>query len=68
MTPATLKEAIQEAERFLKAAKAIKVISRSEDGPNGDYKYVEMGNPVVNGAAKRASMDLTRALARLRHS
>lgn len=49
-----LSDAIAECERFLKAAKAFR--------PHGSYQ----GDSVGRAAAKRASMDATRALARLR--
>jgi uncharacterized protein (DUF1778 family) len=59
----TLKNAVAEAERFLKAAKAI----RSEKSAyRGDILYLE--GPKERGACLRASMDLTRALADLRRS
>lgn len=51
---AVLLEAIAECERFLKAAKAYK--------PGEEY----CGDSVGRAAAKRASMDATRALAKLR--
>lgn len=51
-----LQEAIREAERFLKAARAVKI-----DG------YEFSGNP-SRAAAKRASLDLTRKLAELRRA
>lgn len=59
MTEDTLKEAIAEAERFLKKAKAV---TPKEIARNGYSPSVEIA------AAKRASMDLTRALARMRKS
>lgn len=52
-----LHDAIFEAERFLKAAKAV---TPDEIAKNGYGKSVQIA------AAKRASMDLTRALARMR--
>ncbi len=70
MTPATLKTAIEEAERFLKAAKAVKWITRevrSEDHEEGYFRYEDIDHPAA-AAAKRASMDLTRALAQMRKS
>jgi len=50
MNTTKLNEAIREAERFLERARAFK----AEDGP------------AQSGACRRASMDLTRALAALR--
>lgn len=66
MTEETLKEAIAEAERFLEKAKAVKWERRQiAGGLYGDktYPYVDA---TKTAAAKRASMDLTRALARMR--
>jgi len=60
MTPETLKESIKEAERFLARAKALK------KDPEG---FQDLYSPNSQRAAvKRASMDLTRALAKLRRS
>ena len=60
-----LNTAIAEAERFLERAKAAKAahqwITSSPDATSLDYS-----NPRENGALRRASMDLTRALAELR--
>lgn len=61
----TLNKAISEAERFLKAAKAC----RNDEEPHNDgaNRYVFSSYPSKSsGACKRASMDLTRALADLR--
>lgn len=55
-----LEVAIQEAERFLVRAKALRII-------DGDDLYV-FGRPKEQGAVMRSSMDLTRALANLRRS
>lgn len=65
MNRTTLKAAVAEAERFIARAKAL-----PEPQP---YEYCgRMGThdnfPVEQGAIKRASMDLTRALANLRRS
>jgi hypothetical protein len=61
MNPTTIKEAIQAAEVFLKAAKQVE-IKQYESGK----KYVETGRNTAT--AKRKSMDLTHALADLRKS
>ena len=66
MTEDALKEAIAEAERFLKKAKAVKWEKRETsflDGTTYGYTYIDTR---LTAAAKRASMDLTRALARMR--
>lgn len=63
-----LKTAIEEAERFLKRAKSLpKPVTRMYcDGSGRTYQD---GNfPKEQGAIRRASMDLTRALADLRRS
>ena len=57
MNAETLNAAIREAERFLKAAKAAKIDLASEGSITGTK---------TSGAAKRASLDLTRALADMR--
>ncbi len=61
MTGITLKIAMQEAERFLKAGKAA---FAAQSDPNPDW----MCQTKENGSVKRASMDLTRALAEMRKS
>lgn len=61
MRPETLRRARQEAEKFVALAKAIKV-TKSE--PYG-HEFITSG-PKETGALRRASMELTRALAELR--
>lgn len=61
MRPETLDEAIREAERFIKRAKACKKSVR-EDAFGG----VWFDDGKASGAVKRSSMDLTQALADLR--
>ena len=56
MNPATLKRAVAEAQRFIAVAKAVKVY------PERNY----LDTSKETAAAKRASMDLTRALAEMR--
>lgn len=56
-----LKEAIQEAKRFLQKANELKSLS-GDSGANFIYGY-----NVESAAVKRSSMDLTRALAKLRN-
>ena len=56
MTCASLKIAMEEAERFLRAARKIKT----------DARFDSIGASKESGAVRRASMDLTRALAELR--
>jgi hypothetical protein len=63
--------AIEEAERFLKKAKSLRDLTISDEKrikmakEKGDYYWVS-SNPKESGAVRRASMDLTRALADLR--
>lgn len=62
-----LKEAIIEAERFLKRAKALpEPVERRYYHKDEIYLYDNF--PVEWGAIRRSSMDLTRALASLRKS
>ena len=58
MNDATLRKAEQEAKRFLEAAKVMRA-----ELPRDGYPIVGTRN---SGAVRRASMDLTRALADLR--
>ena len=64
MTPETLRTAIAEAERFLKVARRvrIKVVPKNE----WRDEYEALTDFTQTGAARRASMDLTRALAAMR--
>ena len=63
-----LEIAIQEAERFLEKAKLLHKLSK-DSRCKSDYKdslerdHFENRHPKESGATKRASMDLTRALA-----
>ena len=64
MNEENLNIAIAEAERFLRAARAVKWKRRRYDfDPGAFYLYVDTAK---TAAARRASMDLTRALAQLR--
>lgn len=58
-----LKEAIEEAKRFLKRAEDLRKKTSKKSG----YVYVYGGFPKESGSVKRASMDLTRSLAKLRN-
>lgn len=60
-----LKIAIEEAERFLKRAKSLpKPVARKYY--HNDQTYMDGNFPVEQASIRRASMDLTRALADLR--
>lgn len=62
MKTENLKEAIEEAKRFLKRAEDLnKKVSKKESA------YIYGGYPKESGSVKRASMDLTRSLAKLRN-
>ena len=61
MDPKTIKEAVHEATRFLKAANAWHD-RQTEDLKNDSRCF----NTAEGGSLRRASMDLTRALARMR--
>lgn len=64
MNKNTLNEAIREAERFVKIAKACRASAETGHGV-GSYEWQHF-QPKDSGATKRSSMDLTRALANLR--
>lgn len=58
-----LKIAVAEAERFIKRAKAL---PKAYPYSSGSYNFMHDNFPKEQGAIRRASMDLTRALAELR--
>lgn len=58
MTPEALKAAMQEARRFIEVAK------RVQTHKLGSYEHIVAGKEAA--AAKRASMDLSRALSEMR--
>lgn len=60
MTKVALQEAIDEAERFIKRAKTLR--DSHPDSQWGTYFAL----PAEQGAVRRSSMDLTRALSKLR--
>lgn len=60
MNAQRLKAAIDEADRFLLRAKELHKVATNYGGYHS--------NPIEQGAVRRASMDLTRALATLRKS
>lgn len=64
MNKETLNAAIREAERFVKLAKVCRANAETGHGLDG-YSWQHY-QPKDSGATKRASMDLTRALADLR--
>lgn len=57
-----LRIAVEEARRFISRAEALP----PPTAPEGDYQYLFDSFPKEKAAIKRASMDLTRALADLR--
>jgi hypothetical protein len=66
MEAKTLQRCIEEAREFIKLAKAIPLRTVEVEGESSKrtVTYIEAGK--ASGAMKRASMDLTRALADLR--
>ena len=58
-----LKTAIDEARRFISRAEAL---PEAEPYTRGEYTFTHDNFPREQGAIRRASMDLTRALADLR--
>jgi hypothetical protein len=67
MTYETLQTAIFEAKRFLKIAEQVKIrdVVGTHMAAGKTWKTIETGTK-ESAACKRASMDLTRALARIR--
>lgn len=64
-----LAETISEAERFVKRAKAaLKGFRKEKSAWDGGVSEWWRYDSILYAAAKRASMDLTRALARLRRA
>jgi hypothetical protein len=63
MNRAKLATAIEEAKRFIARAESL---PEPEPYTSGDYTFMHNYFPREQGAIKRASMDLTRALADLR--
>ena len=59
----TLDKAVSEAKRFIEAAAAVNRAERTDEYTKGDPLY---RGGRYSAAAKRASMDLTRALADVR--
>jgi hypothetical protein len=59
MKSAAVREAIKQAEEFLRRAKAVKYFS------TGGYEYLK-SDPKATGALRRQSLELTRVLAEMR--
>jgi hypothetical protein len=66
MKPETLRRAISEARRFIELAEAVPITSYPAEYQVRSIGYDVMETGKASGAAKRASMDLTRVLADLR--
>lgn len=64
MKTKNLREAIEEAERFIKRAKALEDAAYGEGGKVPDVLY---SYSTEKAAVKRSSMDLSRALSKLRN-
>lgn len=66
MNDKSIDRATAEAKRFLERAKEWKAATKDPDWIGGDgYKYYPSA-PKQSGALRRASLDLTRALAEMR--
>ena len=73
MTADTLKTAEEEVRRFLQRIKKLRIAlaAREAEAASADLRHVEIYtgfnyHPAETGAVRRASLDLTRALAKLR--
>lgn len=67
MQEANVQAAVEEAQRFLKRAAAWKAIAvRNSFGPLSKGTYVARGGR-ESGALRRASLDLTQALSKMRN-
>ncbi len=66
MNADTLAVAIDRANRFLSEAKTLLVAHRKAEASKEPYSYSPITGSPLAGTVKRASMDLTRALATLR--
>ena len=64
MTPETLRIAVRQANEFLRRAKLVQIENITSHFNGGVWRSVAHGPETA--AAKRASMDLTRALANMR--
>jgi hypothetical protein len=62
MTPESVKDAVAEAERFLKKYKEWEEVQGQTYGKSN----YPLSTPTENAALKRSSMDLTKALAKMR--
>ncbi len=64
----TLSKAVAEAERFLRAARALQRVEKTDPVATlaQSHGHLSGYHPRESGAVMRASMDLTRALADLR--
>ena len=66
MNKDTLRDAVIEAERFIKAANQVEWETMQWDWANKTKRLQPNSTGHTHAAAKRASMDLTRALAKMR--
>ncbi|MCK9571272.1 hypothetical protein M0R72_20150 [Candidatus Pacearchaeota archaeon] len=64
MRAETLRKSMAEAERFLELAKAVPINDFGQDFRGNQVHFINSGK--ASGAARRASMDLSRCLADLR--
>ena len=64
MTPQTIRAAIIEAQRFI--ATADDLLERNQTDASQEYRTYPLTGSKASGATRRASLDLTRALAEMR--
>lgn len=68
MNPQTLRAAMTAADVFLQAAHRAYFSMSNEDRDESGFGMPESSSGKLNAAAKRASMDLSRALSEMRRS
>lgn len=64
MSPSNIRTAITEARRFVATAEAL--LAREKDDREAGYRTYPLTGSKASGATRRASLDLTRALAEMR--
>lgn len=68
MTPESIRKAIADAERFIKAAEECLATVETLNAGSAINEIEYMPPSKLSGALRRASMDLTRSLANMRQS
>jgi hypothetical protein len=64
MTPQNIRAAITEAKRFVRAAELALACEKADE--DSSYRTYPLAGSKASGATRRASLDLTRALAEMR--